>query len=154
MKISFDLDDTLIPAKRGDFEVEKRTFLQRILGIELLRKGTASVFQQLIAQGHTVGIYTTSYRSVFTIKLMFWSYGIRPHFVINEKTNRRELGKHNIRSSKYPPTFGVDWHIDDSQGVAMEGERLDFEVLVLKRNEVSWEQKVLGQIDRSYDHEK
>jgi len=154
LKISFDLDDTLIPGKRGDFEAEKRTFLQRILGIELLRKGTATVFQQLIEQGNTVGIYTTSYRSLFTIKLMFWSYGIRPDFIINEKINRRKLGKRNIKASKYPPAFGIDWHIDDSQGVAMEGERLGFEVLVLERNEVSWEQKVLGQIDRSYDHEK
>lgn len=144
MKISFDLDDTLIPAQRGDFEVEKRSFLQRILGVELLRKGTADVFQELITQGHTVGIYTTSYRSIFKIKLMFWSYNIRPHFAINEKVNRQILNKRNIKSSKYPPAFEIDWHIDDSQGVAIEGKRLGFEVLVLKKDELFWEQKILS----------
>jgi hypothetical protein len=58
MKISFDLDDTIIPGLKT-FETEQQTFLQKLCGIEKLRKGTIQLFRELKANKHQVGIYTS-----------------------------------------------------------------------------------------------
>ena len=70
MKISFDLDDTIIPGIKT-FETEPQTLIHRIFGIEKMRKGTIELFKALKTQNHSVGIYTTSFRSVYKIKLLF-----------------------------------------------------------------------------------
>jgi len=146
MKISFDLDDTLIPAQTGNFLIEDRTMLQDIFGIEPLRKGTSNLFKDLRKAGHQVGIYTTSYRSPMRIRTQFWSYSIGLDYIINENQNRRQLSKIEVSSSKYPPAFDIDLHVDDSLGVEMEGTRHGFEVLVIGY-ESDWDEqirKVLG----------
>ncbi|GAB2687118.1 hypothetical protein GCM10027037_06600 [Mucilaginibacter koreensis] len=45
MKISFDLDDTIIPGSKT-FETEQQTLLQKLLGTEIIRKGTIELFKQ------------------------------------------------------------------------------------------------------------
>lgn len=142
MKISFDLDDTLIPSQIGDFQVEERTMLQRVMGIELLRKDTKKAFQSLKNNGHKVGVYTTSFRSIRKIRTQFYTYGIHLDFVINEMSNRKKLRKIGNTSSKYPPAFGIDLHVDDSLGVKAEGEQYGFEVIILEKGEVYWIDKI------------
>lgn len=124
MTISFDLDDTLISSTKP-FPTEPRTFLLRILNLEPLRKGSPEFLRQLISQGHRIAIYTTSHRSVARIRWTFRLHGIPIHTIINAQVHHRTLGDRASISSKYPPAFGIDLHIDDSPGLAIEGHKLN-----------------------------
>ncbi len=146
MKISFDLDDTLIPANESDFPVIRRNFIQKLLNIEFLREGSKELIENLKSQGHEIGIYTTSYRSNFKIRFQLFTYGIKVKFVINETLNRKELNRHHISASKYPPAFGIDLHIDDSKGVALEGERLNFRTIILGKGQPNWTSDLLNDV--------
>ena len=146
MKISFDLDDTLIPAQDEDFETEEKSLIQKILGVESIRKGTKQVFEELKNAGHEVGIYTTSHRGIGWIRFHFWTYGISTDFIVNEKLNRKRLMEAGKSSSKYPPAFGVNLHVDDSRGVKMEGERHGFNVIILAKDESDWTNRILENV--------
>lgn len=147
MKISFDLDDTLIPANENEFPTEGRTLIQEIFGVELIRKDTVKLLNQLKAQGHTIGVYTTSYRSKSKIWFQFYSYGFSLDFIINEKMNRTAISKVKIYSTKYPPIFDIDVHIDDSEGVKIESEKYQFNVIIIKKDDVNWFSKLLKAIE-------
>lgn len=151
MEISFDLDDTLIPSRKSDFPLMKRSWLQNLLQVENLRAGTKEVFEVLQVKGHQVGIYTTSFRPVWKIKWQMLTYGIKPDFIINEPINRNRLKSIGVASSKYPPAFDIHWHIDDSIGVAIEGERHGFNTVILKKSARQWGAEVLRQIDARQD---
>ncbi len=142
MKISFDLDDTLIPSRLGDFSTERRAAFQRWMGVEPIRQGAPALFASLKKAGHTVGIYTTSFRTKARIRFHLMTYRMYPDFVINEQMNRRVLQQYRVHSSKYATAFGIDLHIDDSVGVLMEGERLGFRVLLVDKMDEAWEEKV------------
>lgn len=142
MIISFDLDNTLIPY--GDaFEVEQPSFLYKALGAEPLRVGTRTLFKTLREQGHTIWIYTTSYRSVVKMRLAFLAAGLRPDRFINQNTNLKILNAHSCKASKHPGLFGIDLHIDDSAGVGMEGEELGFRTLILNTDDEDWVEKIV-----------
>ena len=142
MIISFDLDDTLIPAGETDFPTEHRNFLQKVLEVERIRHRASELIQHLKRQGHTVGIYTTSYRSKLKLRLHLLTYGIRPDFIITEKENRQRLSKRQINCSKYPPAFNIDLHIDDSLGVEREGKTYNFQTIIIKKDDMDWLHKI------------
>lgn len=144
MNISFDLDSTLIP-HGNEFEAEKRSFLAKLIGIEELRKGTSKLVSKLQKEP-TIHIYTTSFRSKFKIRLMFFYYGIKVGKIITQSENQKILRNRNIKSSKYPPAFGFDLHIDDSKGVGMEGEKLNFKTIIIKQNDIDWTSKIKKEI--------
>lgn len=145
MNISFDLDSTLIP-HGNEFEAEKRNFFAKLLGIEPIRVGTSILISDLQKQGHTIHIYTTSFRSKIKIRLMLFCYGIKVGKIINESENQRTLKNRNKNASKYPPAFGFDLHIDDSKGVEMEGERLNFKTIIIKTNDKNWIETIQKEI--------
>lgn len=143
MKISFDLDDTLIPSQKRDFPTIELNFIQSLVKIEPLREGTKELIRELQDSGHTVGIYTTSYRSISKIRFQLFTYGIKVDFVINQKINRKQLIKNHIISSKYPPAFGIDLHIDDSLGVEIEGEKYNFNTIIIDKKNNIWTSTIL-----------
>ncbi len=55
------------------------------------------------------------------------------------------VGRHG--PSKYPPAFGIDLHIDDSEGVGLEGERHGFTVVVVSPEDPDWVTRVLEAVD-------
>jgi FMN phosphatase YigB (HAD superfamily) len=146
MIISFDIDNTLIPLS-NEFHVEESTLLSKILGAETIRKGTVDLFHQLKKKDHEIWIYTTSYRSTFHLRKTFFSYGLHPSRIINEKTNRAVLSLHNCSASKNPKLFGIDLHIDDARGVEMEGERHGFKTLIIKPEDKDWIIQVLERVE-------
>ncbi|GAB5524919.1 MAG: hypothetical protein Roseis2KO_27910 [Roseivirga sp.] len=146
MKISFDLDGTLIPLGEGTFATEGQTALQKSLKVEPLRLGTKSVFKALRMAGHEVGIYTTSFRSQRVIKFWLWSYGLKADFIINEQLAGPKLRQINMGASKYPPAFNIDLHIDDLPGIAVEAERYGFEALLVN-NDMSNLEAILSGIN-------
>lgn len=136
MRIAFDLDNTLIRgAHPFALETPKRRFWARLLGKEALRAGIVALAAHCQRQGWEVWVYTTSYRSAGYIRRLFWLYGIRLAGVVNQARHAREV---RVRSTKYPPQFGIDLLIDDAPGVGLEGERYGFEVLVISPTDTEW----------------
>ena len=147
MNISFDLDSTLIPNGK-EFETEKRGGIAKLLGIEEIRKGTAELITELKAQGNKVHIYTTSFRSKRKIRRTLNHYGITVDRIVNQTEIQRELKSRNINSSKYPPAFGFDVHIDDSKGVGIESERHNFNAIIIEPMDQNWIEKIKAEIKR------
>ena len=77
---------------------------------------------------------------------MLFCYGIKVGKIINESENQRTLKNRNKNASKYPPAFGFDLHIDDSKGVEMEGERLNFKTIIIKTNDKNWIETIQKEI--------
>lgn len=100
------------------------------------------MISELQNQGHKIHIYTTSFRSKTKIRLTFKYYGIKVNRIINEKENRKVLKSININSSKYPPAFNIDLHIDDLIGVGIESNRLNFNAIIIEPNDKYWIEKV------------
>jgi hypothetical protein len=50
--------------------------------------------------------------------------------------------------SKNPRAFGIDLHIDDSEGVRLEGKRHGFDVLVISPDDLGWAERIVEEIDR------
>jgi len=142
MTISFDLDDTLIPGTKR-FETEKQTIVHRLLGIEEIRLGTIDLFKSLRDKGHVIYIYTTSFRSATKIKLTFFSYGIPVDTAINQQLHDKELKENKNRTSKYPPAFDIDVHVDDSPGLRIEGDRFNFKTIIVDEHDKDWGQTIL-----------
>src|SRR5215472_8649622 len=147
MRVSFDIDDTLAcRSPKGPREAGRLpAVFCRWFG-EPLRRGTRSLIWELRRRGCSVWIYTSSERTAFQVRLWLFLYGIRVDGVVNGERHRRELSVHRFARlpSKYPPAFGINLHVDDSDGVRMEGEQHGFQVLVIQPNDEHWGQKVLA----------
>ena len=141
MNISFDLDSTLIPNGK-EFETENRSGVAKLLGIEEMRIGTRELISDLQNQGHKIHIYTTSFRTKRKIRLTLKYYGIKVSRIVNEKENRKVLKSRNINSSKFPPAFDFDLHIDDLKGVGIESERLNFKAIIVEPTDKNWIEKI------------
>ena len=152
MRISFDLDETLVCRQTPVLVEEGRwtSFLHLWSG-EPLRRGTAALVHQLKERGCSVWIYTSSARPAFRIRLWLRLHGVRVDGVINEEKHRQVLsrGRFSRLPSKYPPAFGIDLHVDDSEGVRMEGQKHGFRVLVLRPEDEGWTQRVLNAVSDS-----
>lgn len=61
-------------------------------------------------------------------------------------TNEKELKKANCGSSKNPKLFGIDIHVDDSEGVRMEGEKYGFKTIIIQPADEKWVDKILERI--------
>ncbi len=147
MRISFDLDDTLICYGEGSRYEPRPAWYRRLLAPrEPLRLGARSLVQTLVEGGWEVWIYTTSYRSPTSIRRWLWSYGIRVARVINQDAHNRLLrqAESERRPSKHPGAFGIDLHVDDSTGVRLEGERYSFRVVIVAPDDVGWAERVLA----------
>jgi len=146
--ISFDLDDTLICYQPSvPCEPNRVPWLLRHWFGEPLRLGTASLLRELASRGMQTWVVTTSYRSPAYIRWFFRFYGIRLAGVVNQEVYDRRVTRYFDRPpSKYPPAFGIDLHIDDSQGVEMEGQDHGFNVVVVKPDDDRWAEKVLAAI--------
>lgn len=139
-RIAFDLDETLIRGRHA-FALEKpvRKLWARLLGGEPLRAGIGELGAYCHQQGWDVWVYTTSYRRPWYIRKLFWLHGIWLAGVVNQARHQREV---TVRCTKYPPQFGIDLLIDDSEGVRREAERYDFTMLVVDPTDDEWVGKV------------
>ncbi|SHJ27831.1 hypothetical protein [Aquimarina spongiae] len=145
MNISFDLDSTLIPNGK-EFEIEKRSGIAKLFGIEEIRKGSSELISDLQKDGHKIHIYTTSFRTKRKIRWTLKYYGIKVDRIVNQTENERTLKSLNINSSKFPLAFDFDIHIDDSKGVGIEAERLNFKAIIVEQSDKSWVEKIKKEI--------
>ena len=152
MRIAFDLDDTLIPSHPDLFPVERpRRFLGRLFASEWLRHGAIDLMYTLMRHRCDLWVYTTSLRSPRYIKNLFRCYGVRLGGAINQNVHwewlERQPPAH--RCSKYPPAFGIDLLIDDSEGVCMEGQQFRFRVLHVRPDDPNWVQAVVTEVNKT-----
>jgi hypothetical protein len=148
MRIAFDLDDTLIPSDPAAPR-EPPTLLARCTAGERLRHGAVGLLRSIRALGGEVWIYTTSFRSSLEIRWLFLSYGVWLRGVVNQYCHQRTLTGRlaAYRScSKYPPAFGIDLLVDDSEGVAIDGRRHDFRVLRVDPADEAWAERVAEEV--------
>jgi hypothetical protein len=148
MRISFDVDDTLV----CDASVPIEQFVPwwwRWRYPELLRRGTRDLMRELVEAKHELWIYTTSYRSSRYLRRWFRTCGIPIFGVVNQQKHDLVVGRQG--PSKYPPAFGIDLHVDDSEGVREEGQRHGFAVVVVSPSDRDWVTRALQAVQsRSY----
>jgi hypothetical protein len=151
IRVAFDLDDTLIPC-RYSFPVERpRRFLARLLADEHLREGSYRLLKALRRMGCELAVYTTSLRSPLYIKSLFFLYGFNVRGVINQETHMKwvERQYQRFRScSKYPPAFGIDLLVDDSEGVQLEARQYNYNMVLVRPDDHAWADAVLSAVDR------
>lgn len=150
MTISFDIDNTLI-LYSNEFEIEALPIISKILGAEALRIGTKELFTWLEERGHHIWIYTTSYRSIFKLKKTFLLNGLHPKGFINETINQKQLKKHQCKASKHPKLFGINIHVDDSEGVGLEGKKYGFKTIIINPDDKDWIKKIMKRIELEED---
>jgi hypothetical protein len=146
MRISFDVDDTLVCSDPATPIEQLVPWWLRPWFTERLRRGTRHLMQQLKGLGCDIWIYTTSHRSPSYLKLWFRALGIRLAGVVNQDIHDRvvkPLQGFARLPSKYPPAFGIDMHVDDSEGVHMEGRQHGFEVVVVSPKDPEWAALIL-----------
>ena len=147
MRLAFDLDNTLIRCG-NDFPLEtpQRRSWAKLLGNEQLREGIQELVKHCRQHGWEVWVYTTSCRSAWRIRRLFWLHGIRLDGVVNQQRHNRAV---RARCTKHPPSFGIDLLIDDSEGVRIEGERHGFRVLVVAPDDAQWAEKVRAALKKA-----
>ncbi|NLW46247.1 MAG: HAD family hydrolase [Firmicutes bacterium] len=157
MKISFDLDDTLILTNEGALHEQPIKRLYSVFYKERLRKGIINLCKELSGLGFDICVYTTSERSFIYIKGLFKMYGINLHTVINQKTHMSVVqgNRKEIMPSKVPSKFGINLHIDDDRSVKENGIQFGFNVCIISKEDEVWDQKVIEEakrIKRMYDN--
>lgn len=144
MRISFDVDDTLVCGP--EFPSERLgSWWRRWLYNEPIRSGTQALMLELAARRHELWIYTTSFRSPRYLHTWFAGFGVKLSGVVNQARHDRTVGRRG--PSKYPPAFGIELHVDDSEGVAEEGRRHGFAVIVVAPGDVQWTARVLEAVE-------
>lgn len=150
MRISFDLDDTLILSGEGCLYEKPLRFPYSILYKERLRKGTVNLCKDLINIGYDILVYTTSERSVQYIRRLFGLHGIKLSNIVNQKIHQSIVqgNRKEIMPSKVPSKFGIDLHIDDDISVKQNGIQFGYSVLIIDKDDENWTQKVLHEAIR------
>jgi hypothetical protein len=115
---------------------------------EPLRLGTPALIEELTRQGHSVWVYTTSHRPPGAVRLWLRLYGIRVGQVVNQRRHEQVVKLDGFRHwpSKYPPAFGIDLHVDDLEGVGMEGKEHGFRTVIVSPEDPFWAEQVLKAI--------
>ena len=144
MRVSFDLDDTLICQPSTPTE-PRLHFWQRWIHPEPLRLGAVTLIHDLQSRGVEIWIYTTSYRSPRSIRSWLRAYKVKLTGVINQDRHNRIVGRSG--PSKFPPAFEIDLHVDDLEGVAIEGRRHGFAVVTVAPNNVIWTEAIKEAVD-------
>jgi len=90
-------------------------------------------------------------RSPRYIKDLFRWYGVRLGGAINQEIHWEWLKQQPPahRCSKYPPAFGIDLLIDDSEGVWMEGQKFGFRVVHVRPDDRNWVQPIVAEVNKS-----
>jgi len=153
VRIAFDLDDTLVRCGKR-FPTRAPSGAKRVLCSELLRRGAGELLRELKSAGHEIGVYTSSDRSRARVWLNFWSYGVSLGHVVNKTVHDAWWNSLDAQRRaqlapclKFPPAFGIDLLVDDSEAVASRGDALGYEVVLVDPDDDNWCARVLRAVD-------
>ncbi|MGF6093863.1 hypothetical protein [Pseudomonas sp. 18175] len=151
VRISFDIDDTLAcqPHHSAAEDSKLPECVHRWLG-EPLRNGTRALIRELRRQNCSIWVYTSSGRTPAYIRRWLLLYGIHVDGVVNSVRHGHALAARGLSNapSKLPTAFDIDLHVDDSEGVQLEGYDHGFRVVVVRPDDEQWAQKVLEAVAR------
>lgn len=149
IRISFDIDDTLAcQLEHAPVEQSRLPgFIHRWLG-EPLRRGTRDLTRELRRQGCSIWVYTSSGRTPAYIRRWLLLHGIHVDGVVNSVRHADALSARGLGNapSKLPSAFDIDLHVDDSEGVQIEGHHHGFRVVVVRPDDHDWAQQVLDAV--------
>jgi hypothetical protein len=149
IRISFDVDDTLAcqPHHAAAEHSRLPAMVHRWLG-EPLRTGTRRLTRELRRQGCSIWVYTSSGRTPSYIRRWLLLYGVHVDGIVNSVRHSHALTVHGFANapSKFPPAFGIDLHVDDSEGVRIEGNDYGFRVVVVRPDDENWAQRVIDAV--------
>ena len=141
LRVSFDVDATLTGIPDMPCEPLLPRW-RRWLSPEPLRLGAVALMRELIRRDMEVWIYTTSFRTPRSLRGWLHAHGIVISGAINQTRHDQVVGR--AGPSKLPLAFGIDLHVDDSEGVALEGQRHGFAVVQIRPEDVHWPGRVLA----------
>jgi hypothetical protein len=150
MRISFDLDDTLILKTVAGPVDDSLPPLQRISIEERLREGTRELMGALVQRGCEIWIYSNSFRGRKELLQWFAACELPVANVVNQQLHdqkREELGLTSLRPGKFPPWFGIDLHVDDSVELEEDARQHGFKVVRVAADDANWVSTVLGAVD-------
>jgi len=151
MKISFDLDDTLlVRSDAPDIEVGSVPLVRGYIE-EYFRAGCRELFSWLKQQHCEVGVYTNSYRGKSDLEQWFMANNMRIDFVINQQLHDGRVDSEPKRYSlpaKCPHLFGIDIHIDDLPEIKEGAELYGPKVILVEPLNVEWVQKLIVELKR------
>lgn len=144
MRISFDLDETLILSDPNR-PYENIPWYARLFCRERLRRGTIALARELEQMGFRICIYTTSFRSPRYINRLFRRHGIKLDLIVNAAIHEQIVrqNRSTIMPSKVPSKFGITLHVDDEISVRDNGVQHGFEVLLIDSKDPEWTKKVV-----------
>ena len=110
-----------------------------------LRKGTVQLIRDLQKENFKVWVYTSSYRTEFYIKRLFWHYHVKFDHIINGYRHDKEVqrNKKNRLPSKLPNYYQISLHIDDEESVVQNGRDYGFRVLRVSEQDPLWADRIL-----------
>ena len=148
MKISIDLDDTILVKSDSIHIEENTTALVRGFIEEYFRRGTRKLFAFLSANNVEVGVYTNSYRGKSALDKWFSDNNFHISFVINQQLHdvkRDTQEKPYSLPPKCPHLFDIDIHIDDLEAIKIEAEKFGPTVILASPNE-DWAELIIDEL--------
>lgn len=153
LRISFDLDDTLVVY--GDNQPRdpcRIPFLLRRYLRDPLRAGSRELLHHLHERGAEIWVYTTSHRSELAIRLWWWFNRLpRLGGVINQARHEQAMQRLGLAHppTKLPGHWHIDLHVDDSDGVRQEqATHHGVHVIVVDIIDENWAMRVIEAADR------
>lgn len=145
MRVSFDLDEVLfVSPETHKTEPPLRFPLNRIFK-ERLRLGTPDLVRSLQDMGYEVWVYTSSFRSIRYIEMLFFFYGVRFDDIINGTRHLREVqrDRKEILPQKLPNRYRISLHIDDESIVCSMGRQYGYNTYQLEAEDDNWKEKII-----------
>ncbi len=151
LRISFDLDDTLVVyGDAAPCEPCRIPFLLRLYLRDPLRAGSRDLLHSLHDRGVEIWVYTTSRRSEFAIRLWWWFNRLpRLSGVVNQARHEQAMRRLGVANppTKLPGHWQIDVHVDDSDGVRQEqSAHHAVRVVVVAPTDEMWATKVVDVI--------
>ena len=145
MRISFDLDEVLfVNPDTHETEPALPGLLSRIFP-ERLRKGTPELIHELQRLGYEVWVYTSSFRSVRYIRMLFRFYGVHFDGIINGHRHIREVQRHSriTLPQKMPGRYKISLHVDDEDVICTSARQYGFRAYQLNAQDDDWKEKII-----------
>jgi len=154
MRVSFDLDEVLFVSPETHKTEPALPFPLNRIFKERLRLGTPELINRLQDMGYEVWIYTSSFRSIRYIKMLFFFYGVKFDDIVNGSRHLKEVQRNRkeILPQKLPNRYRISLHIDDESIVCSMGRQYGYNTYQLDAEDDSWKEKIIeraGEIRRN-----
>ncbi len=145
MRVSFDLDEVLFVDPATHKTEPSLAFPLCKIFRERLRLGTPELIKRLQSMDYEVWVYTSSFRTIRYIKLLFFLYGVKFDGIINGQRHLKEVqrDRKQLLPQKVPSMYRISLHVDDESVICSLGRQYGFEAYQLDAQDDDWKEKVL-----------